>query len=165
MSAPATPPSGNTNPPPPTPHFNGQELMDIVNAVPQSASALTAGGPAGGKMVRIVAGKGLSQAENAAAIEEGRDYIQWYFGQGSYTLNRRQNTGTWVIFEGIGAALLNAPYPIYALHSDGRIFRGSSQHLIFTGNTGAFEENYNSSPQAGPNKVQVFQGGKWVIVP
>jgi hypothetical protein len=63
-------------------------------------------------MVRIVAGKGLNQAEAAAALEEGRDYIIWYFGQGSYTLNRRQNTGTWVIFEGIGAAIPGAPYPV-----------------------------------------------------
>ena len=76
------PPSGNTNPAPATPHFTHQELLDIVNAVPMNATGLTAGGPAGGKMIRIVADKGLNQTESAAAIEEGRDYILWYFGGG-----------------------------------------------------------------------------------
>jgi hypothetical protein len=116
-------------------------------------------------MVRIVAGKGLTQAESAAAIEEGRDYILWYFGQGSYTLDRRPNTGSWVIFEGLGVPLPTAPYPVYALHADGRIFRGTSQHLIITGNTTTFDENYNSSPHASLNKVWVFQPGKWVVAP
>jgi hypothetical protein len=82
MSAAATPPSGNTNPAPATPHFTGQELMDIVNAAPISATGLTAGGAAGGKMVRIVAAKGLSQGEAAAALEEGRDYIVGISGRG-----------------------------------------------------------------------------------
>jgi hypothetical protein len=165
MSAPATPPSGNTNPAPAAPHFTCQELTDIVNAAPMSATGLTAGGPAGGKMVRIVAGKGLNQAEAAAALEEGRDYIIWYFGQGSYTLNRRQNTGTWVIFEGIGAAIPGAPYPVLAIRMDGRFFRGVSLHLTTTGNITTFDENYNSSPGAGPNKVWVYQGNNWVIAP
>jgi hypothetical protein len=165
MSAPATPPSGNRNPAPATPHFTFQELTDIVNAAPMSATGLTAGGPAGGKMVRIVAGKGLNQAEAAAALEQGRDYIVWYFGKGSYTLDRRQNTGAWVILEGIGAAIPSAPYPVLAIRMDGKFFRGASVHLEQTGNATAFNETYNSRPNAGPNKVWVYQGGNWVIAP
>jgi hypothetical protein len=128
-----------------------------------NATGLTAGGPAGGKMVRIVAGKGLDQAESAAALEEGRDYIVWYFGQGSYTLNRLQKTGTWVIFEGI-SALPNVP--ILAIRMDGMFFRGVAiPHLIATGTTLTFDENYNSNPNTGPNKVFVHQGSTWVIAP
>ena len=163
MSVPATPPSGNTHPAPATPHFTYQELMDIVNAAPMNATGLTAGGPAGGKMVRIVAGKGLNQAEAAAALEEGRDYIIWYFGQGSYTLNRLPNTGAWIIFEGI-STLPNAP--VLAIRRDGKLFRGAAiPHLMVTGTTTSFDENYNSKPNAGPNKVFVYQGNNWVIAP
>lgn len=159
------PPSGNPNPPPPTPHFTSKELARIVAAVPQSASALTAGGPAGGAMVRIVAVKGLGQTENAAAIEEGRDYIIWYFGQGSYILNQLPNTGAWIIFAGQGAAnLTNAPRPIYALHSDGRIFRGSTQALTTMSRPTDFDVKYNNRPGV-LNRIQVFQGGNWVDVP
>jgi hypothetical protein len=139
--------------------------MDIVNAAPVNATGLTAGGPAGGKMVRIVADKGLDQAEAAAALEEGSEYILWYFGQGGYTLNRRQDTGTWVIFEGISAAIPGAPSPVLAIRMDGRFFRGASVHLEQTGNTTTFNETYNSSPNAGPNKVSVYQGSNWVIAP
>lgn len=163
MSAPAPPPSGNTNPAPATPHFTRQELMDIVYAAPMNATGLTAGGPAGGKMVRIVAGKGLNQVEAAATLEEGKDYIVWYFGQGSYTLNRLLNTGTWIIFEGV-SALPNVP--VLAIRMDGKFFRGTAiPHLIVTGTTISFDENYNSNPNAGPNRVFVYQGNNWVIAP
>jgi hypothetical protein len=162
MSAPATPPSGNTNPAPPTPHFTCQELMDIVNAAPVNATGLTAGGPAGGKMVRIVADNGLNQAEAASALEEGRDYIIWYFGQGSYTLTRLQSTGTWIIFQGIS---MTTNVPVLAIRMDGTFFRGASVHLEQAGNTTTFNENYNSGPNAGRNKVWVYQGSNWVIAP
>jgi hypothetical protein len=165
MTVSPLPPSGNPNPPPPSVYFDRADLSSIEAAISLTATALTPGGAAGGAMVRIVAGKGLTQAENAAAIEEGRDYILWYFGRGSYILNRLPNTGSWIIFEGQGAAnLLQAMRPVYALHSDGRIFRGSSLHLIKIGKITTFDENYNSSLHAGPNRVQVFQGGNWMMV-
>lgn len=165
MSAPTIPPSGNTNPAPPTPHFDGAELLAVETAVSKSATSLTLGGAPGGAMIRIVAGKGLSQVENAAAIEEGRDYILWYFGQNSYTLNRlTANTGNWIIFQGQGAPLPNAPSPIYALHSDGRIFRGTTQALTTTGGVIDFDLTHNQRPSV-LNRIQVFQRGIWVIVP
>ena len=137
----------------------------METAIPKSATALSVGGASGGTMTRIVAGKGLSQAENAAAIEEGRDYILWYFGQNSYTLNRlTANTGTWIIFQGQGAPLPNAPSPLYALHSDGRIFRGSTQALTTTGGVIDFDLTHNQRPSV-LNMIQVFQRGNWVTVP
>jgi hypothetical protein len=116
-------------------------------------------------MVKIAAGKGLSQGDSATAMEEGRDYILWYFGTGTYVLNRKQNTGAWIMFQGMGAALPNAAQPIYALRDDGTIFRGSTDQVITTGSILSFDENYNSSPNAGPNKVYLFKNGNWQLAP
>ena len=54
---------------------------------------------------------------------------------------------------------------VLAIRMDGTFFRGSTMHLLPAGNTTTFNDTYNSSPNAGPNKVWVYQGNNWVIVP
>ena len=56
--------------------------------------------------------------------------------------------------------------PVLAIRMDGKFFRGATvPHLIVTGTATTFDENYNSSPNARPNKVWVYQGMNWVIAP
>jgi hypothetical protein len=54
---------------------------------------------------------------------------------------------------------------VLAVRVDGKFFRGASVHLEQTANTTTFNEDYNSEPVAGPNKVWVYQGSNWVIAP
>jgi hypothetical protein len=143
------------------------ELQAIVTAT-STGTAITSGGGAGGALIRVVASKGLNQADTAAQIEEGRDFILWYFGAGSWIFARiARNTGTAIIFEG-APAVPGQPYPVLAIRDDGRIFRGSSaRHLMVTPFSVTFIFDWNIRNLAKPDvlKVQVWHGGNWVLAP
>src|SRR5579862_3418537 len=101
---PVAPPSGNTNPPPPRPDFSCRQLSAIVVAT-TTGSAITAGGAAGGELIRLIASRGLYQVDAAAQIEEGRDFLHWFFGPTSWRLDRIMGaTGGAILFQGQPAA-------------------------------------------------------------
>jgi hypothetical protein len=131
-----------------------------------TASAVTTGGHAGGALIRLVASKGLNQSEIAAQIEEGRDFIHWFFGPDSWNFDRvTGTTGGAILFRG-QPATPTFPSPILALHPDGRVFRGDSRHLIPPDTGGEFDFAYNQRPNVPPYlKIKVFQGGSWVDAP
>jgi hypothetical protein len=164
---PPSPPSKLTSPPPPTPHFTPAELSAIVVAT-STGTAITAGGSAGGALTRLVASRGLPQAETAAQLEEGRDFIHWFFGAGAWAFNRISgNTGTDIIFEGV-PAMPGADYPTLAIRTDGSIYRGSAvRHLIRSGSATAFDFAWNSNHPAKPDvlKIKVWQSSNWVVAP
>lgn len=145
--------------------FYLRELQALVTAT-GTGTALTTGGAAGGALIRLVASRGLNQADTAAQIEEGRDYIHWFFGPTSWRLDRvAGTTGGAIIFRG-QPATATFPSPILAVHSDGRVFRGDSRHLI-PPNTGVdFDFTYNQRPNVPVYmRIKVFQGGNWVDAP
>jgi hypothetical protein len=164
---PTTPPSGNTNPPPPRPHFSCAELHAIVVAT-STGTAITSGGAAGGALIRLVASRGLHQADTASQIEEGREFIHWYFGPDSWNFSRISgNTGTAIIYQG-APAVLGQPFPVMAIRDDGVLFRGSSaRHLMMTTTSTTFIFDWNTlNPTAADVlKVQVWQSGNWVTAP
>jgi hypothetical protein len=162
---PATPPSGNTNPPPPRPHFTCAELQAIVTAT-GTGTAVTTGGAAGGALIRLVASRGLHQAATAAQIEEGRDFIHWFFDPTSWRLDRiTGDTGGAILFQGQPATAA-FPSPVLAVHSDGRMFRGDTRHLVPTSTGTSFDFAYNQRPNVPQYlKIKVFQGRNWVDAP
>lgn len=164
---PGLPPSGNTNPPPTTPHFRGTELNAIVFAT-STGTAITTGGAAGGALIRLVASRGLTQTETAAQLEEGRDYIHWYFGASSWAFTRvTGDTGTAILFVG-APAVPGQPAPVLALHPDGRIFRGvAPRHWIRSGTTTTFQFDWNTRNPAEPDalKVLVWSGNTFILAP
>ena len=154
---PATPPFGNTSPPPPRPHFTCAELQSIVTAT-ATGTVPTTGGAAGGALIRFVASRGLHQADTAAQIEEGREFIHWFFGPTSWRLDRiTGDTGGAILFQG-QPATATFPSPILAVRSDGMLFRGDTRHLVPTRTGTSFDFAYNQRPNVPRYlKIKVFQ--------
>lgn len=162
---PPTPPSSDPNPPPPRPNFTCDELQTIVIAT-GTGTALTSGGAAGGALIRLVAMRGLARTDTATQIEEGRDFIHWFFGPTSWMLDQIPGTTAGeIIFRG-QPATTTLPSPILAVHHDGRLFRGDSRHLIFQSTGVEFDFAYNQRPNIPRYKmIKVFLNGNWVDAP
>jgi hypothetical protein len=116
----------------------------------------------------LVASRGLNKAATAAQIEEGRDFIDWFFGPNSWRFDRVQgDTGTAILFQG-APSVSGQPFPVLALRDDGAIFRGvGPRHWTMSGTTTTFQFDWNTQNPTVANvfKVLVWSGNNFVVAP